>query len=137
MESPPKWFLDELEIIDPTYFVVRNEDYQYYEIKRKMDIDRKDKDNGKRVRIHNPTVAVFHTLNDEALLSIRRRKYIGLQYKQDSMAYLKDIQKQNKEAREKAKQIAREQMAEGYMRIYNLGRKKYYLTPSAQPQKEG
>lgn len=135
MESPPKWFVDELQIIDPTYFVVANEDYQYYEIKKKMDIDRVDKENGKHVRVHNPTVAVFHTLNDDALLSIRRRKYIGLQYRQDTMAYLKDIQKQNREAKAKAKQIAREMMAEGYMRIYNLGRKRYYLTPSGQ--KEG
>lgn len=73
----PEWFAKELAIVDDAYYVFPNENYQYFEIKRRMDIDRKDKENGKRVRIKDPTVAVFKSLNDDALLSIRKRKYIG------------------------------------------------------------
>ena len=126
----PTWFEKELAIIDEAYFVHPNEEYNYYEIKRRMDIERINKTAGIKVRIHDPTVAVFKTLNDEALNSIRYRKWLGLQYRQDNLAYLKDIQRQNREARVKAIEIAREQVAEGMMKIFNWGKKKYYLTPA-------
>lgn len=132
----PEWFAKELAIVDDAYYVFPNENYQYFEIKRRMDIDRKDKENGKRVRIKDPTVAVFKSLNDDALLSIRKRKYIGLQYRQNMLEYMKDIQRQNREAKAKAIEIAREQIAEGFMRIFQWNRKKYYLTPSHEFRRE-
>lgn len=120
----PTWFTKDLELIDPTYFVFPNEEYQYFEIRKRMDIDRKDKINKKSVHIKDPTVAVFKSLNDDALISLRRRKYIGLKYKQDTLGYLRDIKRQNKEAQQKAIEIAREQMTEGFMRIFST--KQYY-----------
>ena len=127
--TPQSWFLKELECIDPSYRVVYNEMYRYYEIKKDLDIYRTDKVNGKTVRLKNPTVAVFHVLNDDALESLRRRKRVGLKYHQNSLAYLEDIKRQNNEAKRKAKELAREQQAEGWMRAYNWGKKKYFDTP--------
>lgn len=126
----PEWFVKDLEVIDTTYFVVPNEEFGYFEIKKRLDIERKDKINGVKVRVKDPTVAVFKSLNEDALLSLRKRKYDGLRYRQDMMAYLKDIKRHNEESRKKAIEIAREQVAEGFIKIFNWGKKKYYLTPA-------
>lgn len=127
--TPPAWFIRELACIDPSYRVAYNAMYGYYEIKKDLEIYRTDKVNGKTVRLKNPTVAVFHALNDEALASLRARKRIGLKYHTNSLAYLEDIKKQNREAKAKAKELAREQQAEGWMRAYNWGKKKYFDAP--------
>jgi len=124
----PRWFVRELEIIDPTYYVVPNEEYQYYEIKRKIEISRTDRESANHILIYHPTVAVFKTLNEDALLSLRKRKYIGLKFRQNMREYAKSIVRENKEAKKKAIEIARERTAEGLIRIFNWGRKKYYLT---------
>ncbi len=37
MMNPPSWFLRELEILDPTYFLVYNEEYLYWEVMKEME----------------------------------------------------------------------------------------------------
>jgi len=118
---PLKWFTRELEIIDPTYFVVFNKNYQYYEIKKEMNVIR----DGELVVVR-PTLAVFKRLNDRALNNLRERKYVGRKYSRDPMLYLKYLNSLNEEAKKKKKELAIETMAEGYMRIHNLGRRKIF-----------
>ena len=131
--TPHAWWKRELACIDPTYRVVYNEMYRYYEIKKELDIYRTDKGNGKTVRLQNPTVAVFHTLDNDALDSLRRRKRVGLKYHTNSLAYLEDIKRQNREAKRKARELAIEQQAEGWMKIENWGKKQYFDAPRSSP----
>ena len=118
---PPDWFTKDLKIIDPTYYVVFNRKYEYYEIKKQMNIVR----NGELVVV-KPTLAVFHKLNERALDNLRQRKHMGLKYGGDPMKYLNYLNELNKEAKKKKQQFAIETMAEGYMRIHNLERRKIF-----------
>ena len=123
----PNWFLRQLEIIDKRYSPVWNDRYAYWEIKQTMEIDRTDKDTGKRFLIKDPTIAVFTSLNDEALLSLRRRKYNALRYVPgDKGDYLESIKRANRIAKKKMGQIAIERMAEGFMKMYEVGRKQIF-----------
>ena len=74
--TAPKWFLKDLEIIDPTYFPFWNEKMGYWEMKKKMDIHyikgRHD------YHVVDPTIGVFKELNNNALDNIRYRKQLSL-----------------------------------------------------------
>ena len=118
---PHKWFERELQIIDDSYFVVFNKMYQYYEIKKQMNVVK----NGELVVVR-PTLAVFRKLNDKALNNLRERKYMGRKYAGDPEKYLNYLNSLNEEAKKKKQQLAIEIMAEGYMRIHNLGRKQIF-----------
>ncbi len=124
MAVVPRCFKRDLRVLDPSYFVRYNSEYQYYEIKRKMSVNRTDKDNGLRVKIKDPTVAVFHHLNDSAIQNMQERKFLGRKY--DGEKYLKWIKNRNKESRAKKKQIAREMVAEGFMEEHKFQRKKSF-----------
>ncbi len=124
MATVNKCFKRDLQVLDPNYFIRYNSEYQYYEIKRKMSVNRTDKDNGIRVKIKDPTVAVFHHLNDSAIQNMQERKFLGRKY--DGEKYLKWIKDRNKESRAKKKQIAREMVAEGFMEEYKFQRKKSF-----------
>ena len=117
----PKWFARELQIIDDTYFVVFNKMYEYYEIKKQMNVVQ----NGELVVV-KPTLAVFRKLNDRALNNLRERKYEGRKYAGDSEKYLNHLNALNEEAKKKKQKLAVEMMAEGYVRIHNLGRKQIF-----------
>jgi hypothetical protein len=135
----PKWFLRELKIIDPTYFVTWNDEYQYFEIRKKMNMEKIVEVPGKeilsgeelhglrrpqllKITMRNPTVAVFKILNDQALIDMRKRKYIGLKFQRnnDPLAYLKWIMAQNKEAKAKKEEIAHEMITDGIMKMHKL-----------------
>jgi hypothetical protein len=125
MPTPPAWFVKELAVVDPTYFLYYNEQYSYWEIKKRMDFNRKIDENVAknrelRARAKNPTVAVFSRLNDDAILDLRKRKYMGLKHHRANREddYLNWIISQNREAKAKKRQIALEMMAEGAMRAY-------------------
>lgn len=115
---PQKWFSRELEIIDDTYYVVFNKKYEYYEIKKQMNVVK----NGELVVV-KPTLAVFRRLNDRALNNLRERKYVGRKYARDPMLYLKYLNSLNEEAKKKKHELALEVMAHGLMRIHNIDRK--------------
>ena len=124
MATVNKCFKRDLKVLDPSYFVRYNNEYQYYEIKKKMDVKRTDKDKGIKVRIKDPTVAVFHHLNDSAIQNMQERKFLGRKY--DGEKYLNWIKSRNKESRAKKKQIAREMVAEGFMEEHKFQRKKSF-----------
>lgn len=119
-----KCFKRDLKVLDPSYFVRYNDEYQYYEIKKKMSVKRTDKENGIRVRIKDPTVAIFHHLNDSAIQNMNKRKFLGRKY--DGEKYLKWIKDRNKESKAKGKALAREMVAEGFMEEYKHQRKKTF-----------
>lgn len=123
--TPPEWFLKELAVIDSSYFLFFNEEYQYWEVKKRMDFNRKIGENVAsniqlRARAKNPTVAVFKRLNDDAILEMRKRKYLGLKhnrlYREDD--YINWIIQQNREAKSKKKELADEMVADGAMRWF-------------------
>lgn len=124
MSTVNKCFKRDLKVLDPSYFVKYNDEYRYYEIKRKMDVKRTDKENGIKVKIKDPTVAIFHHLNDSAIQNMQKRKFLGRQY--DGDKYLQWIKNRNKEARVKRKIVAQEMQVEGHMRRHNWGKKKIY-----------
>ena len=126
MATVNKCFKRDLKIIDESYYVVHNPWFNYFEIKKKMNILRTDKEKGRKVKIKNPTLAIFFPweMNDVALNNLRKRKWVGRQQRGDS--YINDIAKRNKEARAKGKLIAQEMQVEGHMRRHNWGRKKIY-----------
>jgi len=119
--SPRKWFERELAIIDSTYFVVFNKRYQYYEIKKQMNVVR----NGGLVVVR-PTLAVFRRLNDRALDNLRERKFMGIKYGGEPEKYLNYLNGLNVESKKKKRELAMEMMAEGYVRIHNLERRKIF-----------
>jgi len=118
---PPKWFERELQIIDDSYFVVFNKRYSYYEIKKEMNVIK----DGHLVVVR-PTLAVFRKLNDKALNNLRERKFMGRKYAGDPKKYLNYLNSLNEEAKKKKQKLAVEIMAEGYMRIHNLDRRKIF-----------
>lgn len=115
-----KGFLKDLKIIDPTYYPVWREDYQYWEIKRRFEVYRRG------IIIQNPTVATFRYLNDHALDSMRKRKMVGLKYAEKPNGWLQEIIVNNKTSRMQKKAIAHEMMAEGFMWGWNLGKRKIF-----------
>lgn len=118
---PLKWFERELAIIDDSYFVVFNKRYEYYEIKKQMNVVKDG-----RLVVVKPTLAVFRRLNDRALDNLRERKFMGRKYSGDPKKYLNYLNGLNVESKKKKKELAMEMMAEGYVRIHNLGRRKIF-----------
>ena len=121
MKIVPNWFKRELKILDPKYYVVYNDHYNYFEIKHTVRIIRHG-----REFISRPNLAVFKVLNDAAMTNLRKRKYVGRKFQGDTKKYLNWIRRNNEEAKEKKRQIGLEMMTEGYMRIHNLGRRTYF-----------
>lgn len=155
MALVPSWFERELACIDPSYFVVWNDLYRYYEIKRKMDFKRTVEIEGGatsdgrghgvvtedkiiKIAMHNPTVAVFKILNDAALTDLRQRKYMGLKfhraYRDDE--FLKWIARENREAKAKKEELARELIATGFMEMHRLERR-HTVNGSTQHDESG
>lgn len=121
MKPIPRWFERELKLLDPKYFVVYNDHYDYFEIKHTVRMIR----HGKEL-ISKPNLATFKVLNDAAMTNLRYRKHLGLKFQGDTDKYLNWIRSMNKESKAKSRQLGLEMMTEGYMRIYNLGRKTYF-----------
>lgn len=127
-----KWFLKELQMIDSRYFVVWNEMYGYWEIKVRLDCDRKTETVSKeemdvpgviknaqeamRVFAKNPTIAVELRLDDAALNDLRRRKYLRTKYVHNEDE-IRDIAYRNKQAEEKASRLGIELIADGLIKL--------------------
>ena len=118
---PPRWFEKELKIIDDTYFIVFNRKYHYYEIKKQMNIIQEG-----HLVVVKPTLAVFRRLNDRALNNLRERKCEGRKYAGKDNEYLNHLKRLNEDAKVKKRELGMEVMAEGYVRIHNLDRRKTF-----------
>jgi len=120
LRTVPNWFKKDLKIIDPNYRAIYNPEYDLFEIKNRIEIR---KANVPKWLVFN--LAVFKELNEEALTNLRYRKYLGRKYSKKG-EYLKWIQSMNSEAKLKRRQLALERMAEGFIKIQNFGKKKYF-----------
>ena len=95
----PEWFKRDLKIIDPTYYVFENYNYNYYEIRKNFHWF-----NGTDRTEHwaSPSLANFKLLNNAALDSLRERKQKGRQferkYYQDKV--LQEIKRENRDTSE-------------------------------------
>jgi len=117
----PAWFLKELKIIDPTYFVDWNKHYGYYEIKKKMHKEVTDKTTGKTAVFNDPVVATYFNLVPDSLNNMRERKYIGRIH--SGVKYLNWIISQNKIERRKKKLINRKLLAEALIDFHKFSGK--------------
>ena len=73
-----------------------------------------------------PILAVFRKLNERALSNLRERKFMGIKYSGDPKKYLNYLNDLNKESKKKKRSLAMEMMAEGYVRIHQLERRKIF-----------
>jgi hypothetical protein len=135
----PDWFCKELSFIDPRYFVVFNEEYRYYEVKVRMNFSRKVEIPGSvtsdgrnrvimkgvslKMRIKDPTVAVFDHPIDSILDDLRRRRRIAANRPGGEDAELREIIARNKKAKKKKIELGQEQMAEGFIEDYKYNRR--------------
>lgn len=115
----PEWFLKQLKDLGE-YYLVWNEQNLYWEVKHSLTFVRWRDRLGEFQQVTvNPTVAVFKTLNDAAMDELKRRRKVAEEwdYTSDPRRYWEHLKKQERESRRKAKQMGREQMAEGLMKI--------------------
>ena len=128
MKAISRSFLRELKLIDPALEVRYNPTVNYFEITKMIDV-RIPKGNGKYRRLRQEAIqAVFDHLNDSALTDLRRRQYLARLHnaKGDPDAYLKLVQRQNKEAKLKEHRRGQELVQAGIRKMYMVGRQKYY-----------
>ena len=146
MPSVPAWFKRELRVLDPRYFVIYNDDFCYWEVKMKLDFSRKIDLPGSytsdrthhvatpasqlRVRMHNPTVAIFEDLNDRAMLELRQRRQAFLSRSPGQDDEVTEIAKRNKEARAKREEVGQQMVVDGFMEDHKYKRRKTWVMPS-------
>ncbi len=119
----PGWFLKELKIIDPTYYVRFNESNGFFEIVKDVSVSVKMKDGG-TAHIYGPRIVdAFLELTSAALDNLRRRKAFGRQLNivDNPMAELEFYAKLQKEANAKMMDEAYTRMAEGFKDIVEIG----------------
>ena len=122
--TPPEWFIRELKLIDPLYFVWWNDEYEYWEIKVKKEFVRRADSLSTPtmqviVRAKNPTIDVVHSLDQRCLHNLRRRKFLDDQDARadpDRDPYLDRLIDRNKEAKRKKILLGREMVAEGLIK---------------------
>jgi len=121
MPIVPDWFVRELKVLDDSYFVEYDSKYGYYVIKKKL--NKLERGYINEVEIW---LATFPRLNDRAMANLRYRKWMGRKFEGDMKKYIRYLKGLNKEAKQKAKELGYEMMAEGLMKIHNFGRKSYF-----------
>ena len=123
MESPPipGYVLRDLEIIDPAYYFEWDARSEGWFVRRKLVIDRHG------LFIRNPRVGYYKDLDEAILdLKIRKREGVRLNLDRNPSAYLDEIKRRNKEAKERRIRENREFMAEGFMFAHKLSTSKTF-----------
>ena len=127
MESPPipKWFLRDLEIIDPTYYLEWSWHSFGWYIRRRFQIMKKG------VFVNNPRIGFYRQWEPDGriLEDLRFRKQEGLRLNLDRNPnkYLKEIVGRNKEAKRKAREANFEFMTDGLMFGHRLATRKTFI----------
>ncbi len=134
MAHIPRWFEQELKILDPRYYVARDKDYHYWKIMQDVEVV-VDTFQGERAkRTVSVARATFDFLNDDAMNSLRKRKRIGTTWERthetgekNDTAYLRHLKAKEKAERKKRIREARLMQAEGYMKIHKLEHSKTFI----------
>ena len=114
---PTNGFLRELRIIDSRYYPEYSEDDGYWLIICPI----KDRF-GERKEIKGR----YHHLNDDTLYDMRRRKRIGLRLNGSMKKYIRWLKSEQIRESERLKRESIEMMTEGYVRIHNWDKHKYF-----------
>lgn len=122
----PEWFKRDLKNLDPTYFIAYNDHYNYFEIKKRFHYYVKDSWGRIEERLETPNLATFKHLNEDAMTNLRKRKRMGEKFEGDTAKYIRYIQSLHRESKKKARQLRLEMMAEAFIRMYNMGKIKYF-----------
>ena len=119
IKSIPEWWMRELKDIDPTYYPVYNQEYDYFSIMKKIVYLREENGKLERTEVETP-LATFRYLNDSALANLRKRKAIGREFERESNpdAYINWVMSEALAAKRQAKELALDMKAEGYMRMH-------------------
>ena len=117
----PDWFERELKVLDDSYFVEYHRNYNYYVIKKKL--NKLERGYLKETEVW---LATFPRLNDRAMANLRYRKWLGRKLEGEPEKYFRYLKNLNKEAKEKAKELGYEMMAEGLMKIHQYERRKIF-----------
>lgn len=114
MRSIPRWFKRELKFIDPRAEIEYDPYYNFFNIYITVDIVRYE-DGHKRTVRHRLLKGCYRELNDKAMADLHYRHWIAQRYnaKGDKNAYMKEIDRDNRDARQKREQYAKEILAEG------------------------
>ena len=123
MESPPipNYIKRDLTLIDKTYFFEWDHLSKGWFVKRKMRLERH------LLFIRDPRIGYYKTLDEAILdLKIRKREGIRLNLDRNPEAYLNEIKKRNKEAKEKRRRRNFERMADGMMFGHRMSVRKFY-----------
>jgi len=117
----PDWFERELKVLDDSYFVEYHRNYNYYVIKKKL-----NKLERGYLQETEVWLATYPRLNDRAMANLRYRKWLGRKLEGEPEKYFRYLKNLNKEAKEKAKELGYEMMAEGLMKIHQYERRKIF-----------
>ncbi len=125
MEPIPKWFLRELKIIDPTYYVKINDEAQTYDVMKDADIYLKFRDGTVYKKKAPRVVGSYQHAVESVLTSLRYRKWLGRQMKivEKPNAEREAMQKKDAESMEKHKEEGFDMMTYGFKEAYEVDRK--------------
>ncbi len=120
MSLIPNFFLRELKIIDPTYYVVYDPEIRTFDIMQDIKERVRRKDGSYEWTITSLLLDFFNHPNDEALTRLRWRKRLGIrlnliEHPKRHMAWIKRINAENKARKSK---LAIDMIAEGYKKIH-------------------
>lgn len=120
MSLIPTFFLRELKIIDPTYYVVYNPEIRTFDIMQDIKELVRRKDGSYTWAKTSLLLAFFKHPNDQALTELRRRKRLGINLNliEHPRRYETWVKRINAENRAKKSIIGVEMIAEGYRRIH-------------------
>lgn len=127
IKSIPNWWMEALAHIDPTYYPVYHQEYDYFTIMKKVVYFYEEGGKLRKVERESP-LATFRNLNDAALDNLRARKEVGRKFERSSnpTAYLDWIVGEGREAKKKAIELSLEMQAEGYMKMYKMEHSKTF-----------
>jgi hypothetical protein len=125
MESTPKWFLRELRIIDPTYYVKVNEAARTYDVMKDAEIYLKFRDGTVYKRKEPRVVGSYPLANERALTSLRYRKWLGRQMRiiEKPGAEREAMRKEEEARMAKHKEEGFDMMTYGFKEAYAVDRK--------------
>jgi hypothetical protein len=121
MRSIPAWFIRDLKLIEPEIRIEYSEKLNHFIFWKMLPF----KLTGKEEPI---IIGTYKELNDKTLEEIRHRQWIRRNKVPpgDVKALLRFYKQEERRTKEKLKEAAIEQIAEGLTRIYRQGRRKIF-----------
>lgn len=118
---PYPCYLRDFQSVAPDAYLQYNAALRTWEVMK--DLVTADQDEHGVVRKTTvPTVrAVFQEIDQRAIDNLRYRRWVGLRLQGNPQAYFRWLMQEHEEAKAKEKELARDMMAEGFMRAWKYG----------------